>query len=106
MDSKFILLCGSCHKLLPPNSGTVLSCGDFLCTRCSSLHEDICPLCNKNNIAKLKLEDTKNLPEEVIYKTTNITLLMERLHGAMEFQLKSYKRLLRKLITERNQLNK
>ena len=102
MDSKFLLLCGSCYNVLPRQSGSVLSCGDFLCSSCSVKFPYDCPLCNKS-VAKLDLnKPTIEIPEEVYFKLEDSTIIMEKLHGAVDFQLKSYKRVIRKLIYERN----
>ena len=102
MDSKFLLLCGNCYNVLPRETGSVLSCGDFLCSLCSVKYPADCPLCNKN-IAKLDLnKPASEIPEEVYAKVEDSTSLMEKLHGAIDFQLKNYKRIIRKLIFERN----
>jgi hypothetical protein len=104
MDSNFFLICGGCFSKLPEKSGHVLSCGDFLCEKCSQQFPSSCPLCNKQDVAKLSL-GSENLPDEVSRKVEDVTSLMEKLHGTIEFQFKSYKRLIKKLAIERSQQN-
>jgi hypothetical protein len=99
MDSKFVMVCGSCFSGIRGN-GCVLSCGDFLCSPCCGKIGPIrnCPLCNKE-VKSLPLG--KDLPVEVTNNVADHSTALEKLYESLEFQAKGYKRLLRKLITER-----
>lgn len=104
MSDSFIYICGSCFINIRENQGVVLNCGDFLCNRCSSACIN-CPLCSKENVAKLSL-NSSDKPPDVAVRMSSTTLLMENLYSAIEFQSKSYTRIIRKLVTERATLIK
>lgn len=104
MSDSFVYVCGSCFVNIREGQGVVLNCGDFLCTRCSSQFHS-CPLCNKENVAKLPL-NSPDKPIDVAIRMSSATSLMENLHSAIEFQSKSYTRIIRRLCTERASLIK
>ena len=99
-DNSFIPICGYCFKSSSSRHGSVLSCGDFLCESCCSQNLDSCPLCSKQfKSLDLSIPD---LPEDVLRNVTDSSVQMENLYGAIEFQLKSYKRIIKVLLTERS----
>ena len=104
MSDGFIEICGSCFNIIRNDNGYVLNCGDFLCSKCAS-HITTCSLCQKENISKLPLSSTEK-PDDVMIRISSTTLLMENLHSAIQFQSKSYVRIIRALCIERAELLK
>ena len=107
-DSRFTRYCGRCLNRIQGNTvGSVLSCGDFLCNGCETKldENETCPLCKKKNVQALKLNNP-DLPEEVSKKLSSTTEMLETLYSTLEFQVKSYKRLARKLLTDRSEMQR
>lgn len=97
----FTIFCGRCFRTISQNStsgGSVLSCGDFLCSSCaqSLISGSACPACGKHGVRAAFLNDA--LPEEVKQNISDATKEMEKLHGVMTFQVKYYKHLIKRLL--------
>ncbi len=70
-------------------TGVVLSCGDFLCNKCSNLMDkDSCPICCTSGIRTAPLS---NPPEEVQSKMGDTSANFQNIFGVLEFQLTHYK---------------
>lgn len=102
-----IQYCGRCFKRLTNGTGTVLSCGDFLCVSCESSVEvgGICQLCRKSISGKVKL-NAKDKPEEISRFIADTADMMETLYSALEFQVKGYKRIIKKLLADRSDMQR
>eukprot|EP01038_Epipyxis_sp_PR26KG_P015137 gene15137-20378_t len=111
----FLVLCGKCFTsinhstgLTTANSeGVVLSCGDFLCSRCANdsnlLHNEQfqtkCPTCGKLGVMCVSLQDQGQLPEEVKTNMENTSENIEGIHNVLSFQIKYYKRTIKQLLS-------
>lgn len=103
----FTIFCGRCFRTISQNStsgGSVLSCGDFLCSNCaqSLISGSACPACGKHGVRAAFLNDS--LPEEVRQNISDATKEMEKLHSAMMFQVKYYKQLIKRLLSRIQQM--
>lgn len=80
----------------------MLSCGDFLCPNCAKLTSviTVCPLCNKSDPLSVNLAHS-DLPKEITNNLEDCSDILESLYTVFEFQIKSYKRILKKLLMER-----
>ncbi len=108
MSLAFTIYCGRCFRVVQNNSeegGSVLSCGDFLCSSCAQLlvSSASCPACGKQGVRAVFLKDS--LPEEVKLNVSDPTKEMERLHNMLTFQVKYYKQLIKKLVVKMNQVD-
>jgi hypothetical protein len=106
MSLAFTIFCGRCFRTISQTSqtgGSVLSCGDFLCSACaqSLISGSSCPACGKQGVRAVFLNDS--LPEEVKHNISDSTKEMERLHSAMMFQTKYYKQLIKRLLARLQQ---
>lgn len=107
MSLSFTIYCGRCFRVVQSTSeegGSVLSCGDFLCSSCAQLlaSSSSCPSCGKQGVRAVFLKDA--LPEEVKLNISDATKEMERLHNMLLFQVKYYKQLIKKLVVKMNQV--
>lgn len=85
---KFNIFCGNCFATIAPGSGIVLSCGDFLCSSCSHLDQNTCPVCNTNGVRTAGLS---NPPAEVSKNMTDTANHLESIFTTLKFQLNHYK---------------
>jgi hypothetical protein len=85
---KFNTFCGNCFATIAPGSGIVLSCGDFLCSNCSNLEQNTCPVCNTNGV---KTAGLRNPPAEVSRNMTDTADHLQTVFNTLKFQLSHYK---------------
>ncbi len=103
MSLSFAILCAKCFRLVPPNSGgSVLSCGDIICSTCDNAafrSSSVCPACDKEGVRALSLNE--NLPEEVNKNLrTDSSKELESIHEVLVFQVKYYKKTMKLMIRE------
>lgn len=87
-ELSFDPFCGNCLRLIPPKTGTVLSCGDFLCDQCSHIANNGCPSCNSKAINTVTLE---NPPPEVSSMLNNPAGDLQNVFDTLKFQIRHYK---------------
>eukprot|EP01040_Poterioochromonas_malhamensis_P018895 gene18895-22169_t len=103
----FDIVCGNCFKaILIPSSdgGSLLSCGDFLCKDCASNKFSTvgCPVCGRTDVRAVFLNDA--LPIEVKRNLNDPTKEFQSLYGAISFQIRYYKEVIKRLISKNQQL--
>lgn len=101
----FTIYCGRCLSALGDHKGgSVLSCGDFLCTTCAQqlISGSACPACGRTGVRAAFLNDS--LPDEVRVNVMDPTKHMESLHNVLGFQMKYYKQIIRKAVYRLQQL--
>ncbi len=105
MSLSFVILCGKCFRVVPSSSsGSVLSCGDILCSTCNTIpfnDASTCPACGKDGVKSVHLND-KNLPEEVAKNLTDPSKELESIHEVLVFQVKYYKQIMKRLLVRVN----
>ena len=89
-ELEFFSTCSQCYAKIVPNTGAILSCGDFLCTQCDASFNGECNSCGKK-VQRLALND-KNLPEEVSQNLKDPSSIMDDLFTTMVFQIKHYRK--------------
>lgn len=97
----FSIFCGRCYQNISLNSsetGSVLSCGDFLCSSCAPLvaNSSNCPACGKQGVRSAFLNES--LPDEVKINIMDPTNELEKFHNILSFQIKYYKQIIRRLL--------
>jgi hypothetical protein len=97
----FTIYCGRCFRPISLNSdsgGSVLSCGDFLCSSCAQVlaTSSSCPACGKHGVRAAFLNDS--LPVEVKQNIEDPTREFERILSTLEFQVSHYRNTIKRLI--------
>lgn len=104
MSLSFVILCGKCFRVVPANSsGSVLSCGDILCSTCNNIpfgSSSTCPACGKDGVKTLNLSE--KLPEEVSRNLSDPSKELESIHEVLVFQVKYYKQIMKRLLLRAN----
>lgn len=98
---EFTIFCGKCFALVSCDhgNGSVLSCGDFLCHRCSQQLQStsICPACGRSGVRAIVLDGP--LPDEVKGSIEDPMKTLDSLFQTLGFQVKYYKSTIRKLFS-------
>lgn len=89
-DIDFTPFCGNryCFSLIKAKNGLVLSCGCFLCHKCSLDLTDQCPVCDSRGVRAVSLKEP---PLEVGSVTCDTAQDFEKIFTALKFQIKHYK---------------
>lgn len=110
MELSFEYRCMSCLRVITPENGVVLSCGDFFCTFCCKEVKDLCPSCGVKGIRSMEL---KNAPNDVTNMFINPAQQLQSFYDSLKFQINHYKsaleranKLLNLVESERQQLFK
>lgn len=103
--NSFLVLCYKClTDITDTNNGFVVSCGDFVCGKCiaENSNKTDCPACGKSNVRFADLRSS--LPEEIRLKTSDPSKHLESAHTSLIFQVKYYKKIIKKLIEKNERL--
>lgn len=93
MELSFEYHCMNCLRIILPNNGVVLSCGDFFCSLCSQDINNICPSCG---IKEIRIMEIKNASKDVLDMFINPSQELQTLFDTLKFQITHYKTLLLK----------
>ena len=95
----FAIHCGRCFSEIFDNeNGSVLSCGDFICSKCLEPDSNIldsCPACGKAGVRVANLR--KGLPAEVCKSIVNVATSIDSIKTSLQFQVKHYKHIIKTL---------
>jgi hypothetical protein len=89
----FAISCGQCFHEVGRQNGVVLSCGDFVCFKCSALITT-CPTCGKERFKKITMSPDVSIPDEVSKNISNVTNELESVFNICSFQIRYYKRMI------------
>lgn len=93
MELLFEYRCMNCLRVIIPNNGVVLSCGDFFCSFCSGNIQEICPSCGLKDI---KVMNLNNPSKDVLEMFVNPAQQLQSFFDTLKFQIIHYKTLLSK----------